>query len=174
MVAIGAGEDKPAEAMPKQRASALRPRASVAPASEPKPKKRVRLASLVSKITAKPKEAKEAEIITFPAGSAHEFKRRFLEDSDDPEAVIETSDIQKRYKEDCARHGVVDDRLNPKALTQSLKRAGVPYSRTAGGKGCFHGVKWRDVPLPAAVPQGPRVVVDNTLNASSHRFASWG
>jgi hypothetical protein len=149
---------------------APKPRRASAPVSEPKPKGRARLASLVSRITARRKEA-EAEIIAFPAGSAHEFNRRFFEPSDDPKAKIAAGEVQRRYRADCARHGV--EHLETAAFSQALQKL-VEYRRTDGGRTYFHGVKWRDVPLPAMPPQGPRVVVDNTLNAASLRFASLG
>ena len=154
---LGAGENKPAEA-PKRRASL--------PVSAPKT--RARLASIWS-LVARPKQ--EAEIIAFPAGSAREFYRRFLEPSDDPKSKLRAGDIQRRYAEDCARHGV--EPLEAKAFSQALQSL-AQYGKTAGGRPYYHGVKWRDVPLPAVMPRGPRVVVDNTLDTVSGAAAAWG
>ena len=157
---FGAAEDKAPEA-PKRRAST--------PMSEPKPKGRAWLASFVSSLVTRPKP--EAEIIAFPAGSAREFHRRFLEPSDDPKSKIRAGDIQKRYAEDCARHGV--EPLDAKVFSQALQ-ALVQYSKTAGGRPYYHGVKWRDAPLPAVMPRGPRIAVDNTLGTVSGAAAAWG
>jgi hypothetical protein len=175
---FGAGEDKPAEATPKQRASASKPRASV---SKPKPEPKAvadggtiipfpplaRLASLMSGIIATPAKAETA--VSYPPGSAPDFYQRHLEASDDPKAKIDAGAIKRRYRADCERTGV--EPMDPKAFSQALQKF-VEYRRLAGGKTYFYGVKWRDVPLLAEMPKGPRVVVDNTLNASSYRFAT--
>jgi hypothetical protein len=150
-------EDKPAEA-PKQRASA--------PISEPKPKWRARLASFVSRITSRRREA--AEIITFPAGSAREFYRRHLEPSDDPKARIPAGAMQARYAADCQSYGVA---ARSKTFSQELQALGVRHVKV-GSRPYYCGVKWRDVPLPAAAHQGPRVVVDNTRSTVSPAAAA--
>jgi hypothetical protein len=144
-------EDKPAEA-PKRRASA--------PISEPKPKMRARLASIVSRITA---GRKEAEIIAFPAGSAREFYRRYLEPIDDPKARISAGAMQSRYAADCQSYGVA---ARSKTFSQELQALGVRHVKISG-RPYYYGVKWRDVPLPAVAHQGPRMVVDNTRNTVS-------
>lgn len=153
---FGEGEGKAAEA-PKRRASA--------PMSEPKPKGRARLASFVSRITS---GRKEAEIVAFPAGSGREFYRRYLEPSDDPEARILAGAIQSRYAADCERHGV-DKRS--KTFSQELQALGVRHVKV-GSRPYYYGVRWRDVPLPAAAHQGPRMVVDNSRNKVSREPAA--
>ena len=149
-------DGKPAEA-PKRRASA--------PISEPKPKMRARLASIVSRITTKPKEA---EIIAFPAGSAREFYRRYLEPSNDPEARIPAGAIQGRHAADCERYGL-DKRS--KTFSQELQKLGVRRVKV-GSRPYYYGVKWRDVPLPAVAQKGPHVVVDNTRSTVSRAPAA--
>ena len=142
-----AEDDKAAEA-PKPRA--------FAPMSEPKPKVRARLASVLSRITSRRKEA--AEIITFPAGSAREFYRRYLEPSDDPKARIPAGAVQSRFAADCASCGV---EVRSKTFSQELQALGIRHVKISG-RPYYYGVKFRNVPLPAAAHQGPRVVVDNT------------
>lgn len=147
-------------------AEAPKPRASVSVSvSEKKPLQR--LASFLSGIIATP--AKAEPVVSYPIGSAREFDRRFLEESDNPKDKIAAGAIQKRYAEDCACHGV--EPLDPKVFSQSLQ-AIVRYGKTAGGRPYYHGVKWRDVPLPAAAHQGPRVVVDNTRSTVSPAAAA--
>ncbi len=147
-------DGKSAEA-PKRRASAL--------ISEPKPKIRARFASLLSRITSR---RKKAEIIAFPLGSGREFHRRYIEQSDNPKDRIKGGDMQKRYADDCAAHGV--PRQDKKALSQELRSCGVGYVKDPG-RTYYYGVKWRDVPLPAAAQtharQAPRLAVDNTAQA---------
>ena len=149
-------DGKQAEA-PKRRASA--------PISEPKPKMRARLASLLCKIKT---GRKKAEIIAFPAGSAREFYRRYLEPSNDPEARIPAGAIQGSYAADCERYGM-DKRS--KTFSQELQKLGVRHVKV-GSRPYYYGVKWRDVPLPAVVHQGPHMVVDNTRNTVSRAPAA--
>lgn len=151
---FGAGETKAAEA-PKRRASV--------PVSEPKPKRRARLASLVSSVMPK---RKEAEIIAFPAGSAEDFHQRFLEPSDDPEATIKSGDVERRYKERCAQVGVKP--MSGKMLSLELQKLGVKHTRTPGNRSYYHGVRLRDVPAASKQEhRGPRIVIDNTASVAA-------
>jgi hypothetical protein len=82
--------------------------------------------------------------------------------------------VQKRYADECARLHV--DRMKEKAFSQDLQKL-VQYGKV-GSRPYYYGVRWRDVPLPAATPkaaQGPRVVIDNTVSPSvSPAAAAWG
>ena len=153
-------DDKPAEA-PKPRASVL---VSVSVSAE-RPLRR--LASFLSGIIAT--RAKAEPVVSYPIGSAREFRRRYFEDTGNLKDKIPAGAVQKRYTEDCARHGV--ERSDAKVFSQGLQ-ALVQYGKTAGGRPYYYGVKWRDVPLPAAVHSGPRVVVDNTRSTVSPAAAA--
>jgi hypothetical protein len=120
------------------------------------------LSSILSAIIATP--AKAEPVVSYPPGSAREFYRRYLVLSDNPADKIPAGNIQKRYAEDCDRLRV--DPLNPKAFSRSLQEI-AQYAKTAGGRPYYHGVKWRDVPLPAGSHHGPRMVVNNTLASVS-------
>jgi hypothetical protein len=167
---------------PKPRSLASRPRAPVSkPKPEPKPAADggtiipfpplARLASLVSGVLAKRKEADPAHL----PGSADDFRWRHFEITDDPNDRIEAGEVQKRYAAECARLRV--EKMKPDAFCKDLQKL-VEYVRTPGGRRYYYGVKWRDVPLPAAAPkvaQGPRVVIDNTASpAASSVAAAWG
>jgi len=145
-------------------AEAPKPRASV-PVSVSAEKPVRRLVSFLSGVIASP--AKAAPVVSYPIGSAREFHRRYLEPSGNPADKIAAGAVQKRYAEDCTRLRV--DPLEAKAFSRALQDL-VQYGKTAGGRPYYYGVKWRDVPLPAVTPQGPRVVVDNT----PRQAAAWG
>jgi hypothetical protein len=66
--------------------------------------------------------------------------------------------MQSRYAADCESYGV-DKRS--KTFSQELQALGVRHVKISG-RPYYYGVKWRDVPLPAAAQKGLRVVVDNT------------
>jgi hypothetical protein len=153
-----------------KEAEAPKPRASVSVS----PKKRLlprlpRLASFLSGIIATP--AKAEPVVSFPIGSGREFDRRYFEETGNPKDKIPAGAIQKRYAEDCARHGV--EARGEKALSQELQEFR-QYGKTKGGRPYYYGIKWRAVPLPLAIQQGPRVVVDNTLGTVSAAAAARG
>jgi len=153
----------------RKESEAPKPRASVsAPVSVQKPRNLARVfASFLSGIIAT--RAHAEPVASYPVGSAREFSRRYLELTDNPKDRIRAGDMQKRYAEDCARAGV--EQTEAKAFSQELQEL-VQYGKTAGGRPYYQGVKWRAVPLPLATRQGPRVVVDNTLNTVSSASAA--
>ena len=132
-----------------------------APSLSPVEKPRRRL-SIPKLSLFKGKAKAEAEVIAFPLGSAREFHRRHLEQSDNPKDRIKGGEMQRRYADDCAAHGVDD--LDSKVFSQELQ-ALLQYGRTKGGRTYYYGVKWRDTPLPAMTQSGPRLAVDNTVSA---------
>ncbi len=154
------GDGKQAETS-KRRASA--------PMSEPKPKGRAWLALVLSGMLPKRKES--ATVISFPAGSAREFHRRFFEQTDNPEDRIPAGDVQKGYATDCDRHGF--KKIGSKTLSQDLQKLGVGHVKVSN-RPYYTGVRWRETPLPATMPQGPRVVVDNTFHSAAPSFATSG